>query len=197
MPQSVLLCEIWPCFHSMRSKESLWVNRVSVLLSFFLARCSFYFFVKLHPLLKACIQIVIYNLFTDPSHFSRIPSLHLAVGSSPFPSALLFIYLFVCFPPLSLPRVAVVFLAFRLVPRVGRFPALLSPRNVFLGLQWKFTLWLSLKMPESHTSETSRFCGLGITPALIGFEIVILYTTRKGMKVLQIWKSSQIRRLHW
>lgn len=37
----------------------------------FSARRSLYFFIKLHPPLKACIQIAIYNLFTDPSPPSR------------------------------------------------------------------------------------------------------------------------------
>lgn len=138
---------------------------ISFFFFFFLARCSFYFFIKLHPLLKACIQIAIYNLFTGPSHFSRIRSLHLAAGSSPFPTALLFIFLF----SLLLSKSHCGFPCVQAHSRVGRFPALLSPRNVLSRFAVKvYPVTVVKDVLESH-QRNSRFCGAGITTALIGF----------------------------
>ena len=103
------------------------------------ARCSFYFFFKLHPLLKARIQIAIYNLFTGPSPLSSIRSLHLAAGSSPLPAALplmlfiLFFYsFFFFFTPPPPPSREQPWFSLRLgsFSGIGRSPALLPPRNV-------------------------------------------------------------------
>lgn len=100
-------------FHAFKGKfvtePCFCTSVISFYFFFFLEHCSFYFFIKLHPLLKIFIQISIYNLFTGSSHLSSIRSLHLAAGSPPFPTALLPFFS----PPFQ--KLPVVFLAFRLI----------------------------------------------------------------------------------
>lgn len=164
--RSVLLREVWPCFHSTRcSKESLGASRVPVLLSFlffFLARCSLYFFIKLHPLLKACIQIAIYNLFTDPSP-SRTRGWQQAPRPPSVPRLLLFPFCFSALP--AFPR--------------RKVPALLFPRFPCLA-----AYCLKLSQRCLRASAANRCVPL-TAAAFMGCNTVFCDATRKAREPLQ------------